>query len=62
MKTFANPNGQFTQIPLMQIDDLDIWNTGLYRVACSDSDLVFNQIDSHLLNALVVFEDATKYI
>lgn len=62
MKTFENPNGENQNIPLMDINDLELWRTGLYRVACSDSELVFNQIDEHLLNALVVFEDATKYI
>lgn len=62
MKTYSNPFGEQIQIPIMKIEDLDVWRNGLYRIVSSDSDLVFNEIDEHLQNALVVFEDATKYI
>ena len=62
MKTFENPQFEAIEIPLMELEQLEFWKKGIYRIANSEPNLVFTTIDQNLKNALVVFEDSTKYI
>ncbi len=62
LKTFKNPQNDAIQVPIMPIDKLAKWKEGIYRIATSDPEYTFAMIDQHLRNALVIFEDATKYI
>ena len=61
LETYKNPNGQFTPVPIMAIEQLPYWKSGLYRLFSNDPDFLFEQIDKHISNCLIAFEDSTKY-
>lgn len=62
LKTFLRPEMESASIPLLQIDQLQYWNNGLYRIFSSDTEELFEEIERTCFNTLLVFEDATKYI
>lgn len=62
METFIHPERAQIQIPLISVEKIPYWKSGLYRVASSEPDEIFSTIDQSVKNALLVFEDATKYI
>lgn len=62
METHDDPEGINTLVPIMDPERLPQWKSGLYRTFSSDTNRMFELIDSSVVNALVVFEDATKYI
>ncbi len=58
--TFNHPS--YTDIPIMGLDKLKHWKKGTYRVISKKMIGVMTEINNHLSNALIVFEDATKYL
>lgn len=53
----------YKDIAAINIDLLKRWkNANVYRIYGSNTDEILNTINTHLYNALVVFEDASKYI
>lgn len=62
MKTWNHPEWSGVRVPSMTPEKFQFWKSGLYRMYSSDTDLLMNNIQLYANNALVVFEDATKYI
>jgi hypothetical protein len=62
METWNNPNGENFPIPSLDIDLLNRWKEGIYRLYGSDTNAIMKAIQENVLNALLIFEDATKYI
>jgi energy-coupling factor transporter ATP-binding protein EcfA2 len=61
MDTFDHPS--YRDIPVIDIDLLKRWEKpGIYRIFGSNTDEIFSTIQTHLYNAMVIFEDASKYI
>ena len=58
--TFDNP--MWRHYPLIEINQLDRWSAGPARIFSSDTDELLHAISVRLHNAVVVFEDATKFI
>ncbi len=56
------PDGMNIPIPIIDQKKIPYWKSGIYRLISSDTDLIFPIIEKHVKNALIVFEDATKYI
>ena len=61
LKTFKHPEWEQIEIPIMEMEQLKLWKKGLYRVFSSDPDELFVSIDKYVTNAIIEFEDATKY-
>jgi hypothetical protein len=62
METYKSPQNSGINIPILEMDKIPYWKTGLYRVISSDIDQIFSLIDEWMRNALLIFEDSTKYI
>lgn len=62
MKTWDNPQGEHIKIGRVLPDQLSRWKTGTYRMFDSDTDSLMSAVQKNMMNALVIFEDATKYI
>lgn len=62
MKTWNNYEGSQQEINFLPPDKMKLWKSGIYRTYSSEPEVIFSMIDSHLKNALLVFEDATKYV
>lgn len=58
----TDDNEIYKDIPIMPLENLSRWKRGVYRIVDPDFETVFADIRKHLWNALVVFEDATKYM
>ncbi|MEQ9262676.1 MAG: hypothetical protein RLP14_05905 [Owenweeksia sp.] len=58
--TFDNP--VWSDVPELDASLLPRWNRGTYRYWSSDTAEVMANIERHIYNALLVFEDATKYV
>jgi hypothetical protein len=53
----------YREIPQLTVEHLSRWSSpGAYRVISSDPDEVFASIAAYLYNALIIFEDASKYV
>jgi hypothetical protein len=62
LETYLHPEQSKMRVPIIDPELLDRWKKGTYRIASGDVDNVFFHIEANLRNALIVFEDATKYI
>lgn len=62
LKTWNHPEWEL--IPVPSIEPLDIYKhkNGVYRIFGADTKNIMNVIEKLTFNALLVFEDATKYI
>jgi hypothetical protein len=49
-------------IPLITIEKLTRWKSGIYRIFHRDIEMLFKILDQHCYNTVIIFEDATKYI
>lgn len=58
--TFSNP--AWKEFPSLDPELLKRWNSGIYRFYDSDTNKVMAAIEKSVYNALLVFEDATKYV
>ncbi len=61
METFDRPDLRSITIPVLPHDKVPDWDSGTYRIYGQPSEM-FALIEQHLQNALIVFEDATKYV
>jgi hypothetical protein len=57
---FNNP--VWSEIPVIEPYMLKAWKRGVYRIFSSDVDALMTQIEADVSNAVIIFEDATKYI
>lgn len=55
-------NDKYHKFQLITPEMLPRWKSGIKRIITPDTDLVLNSIVEHVHNALLIFEDATKYI
>lgn len=55
-------NDKYHKYQLIQPEQLGRWKSGVKRIISPDTDFVFDSIVENVNNALLVFEDATKYI
>ncbi len=55
-------NDKYHRYQLISPEHLSRWKGGVKRIITPDTDLVFNTLVEHTNNALLIFEDATKYI
>ncbi len=55
-------NSIYKDIPVIKPEDIARWKSGIYRIVDTDYNKVFELIHEHVWNALVIFEDATKYM
>lgn len=62
MQTHNHPEWSDVKVPIMPTELIPNWNRGLYRLADSDTNTVMNTIHEYANNALLVFEDATRYV
>lgn len=62
MEHFGYENGVNEKIPIIDIEMLRRWQSGTYRLIGSDLEPIMDGIEQSVMNALIVFEDATKYI
>lgn len=60
--TLDHPTYKTLGIPIIKATDLKRWKSGTYRIIATDFEEVFTELSAHIKNALVVFEDCTKYI
>ncbi len=58
--TFANP--MYNEIPEMKMINIKNWKKGTYRIYDSNTEDMLNEIESHIKNSLIIFEDSVKYI
>ena len=58
--TFDNPVWRIYQ--QITREELPGWNTGPRRIFYSDTDELMSWIEKHIVNTVLVFEDATKFI
>lgn len=52
----------YNDIPDMGIEQLQYWKGGSYHLWGSDTQGILDEINRHVRDTLVLFEDATKYI
>ncbi len=53
----------YRHIPVMTIDQIKYWHTpSIYRIYEGSPDDILNEISKNLSNALIVLEDASKYV
>jgi hypothetical protein len=53
----------YRDIPSISLDMLRRWkNPGTYRLYGSDTEAILNTVQTSVFNALVIFEDASKYV
>jgi hypothetical protein len=57
---FNNP--VWAEIPVLEPSMLHAWKRGVYRIYSNDIDAMMIQIEADVTNAVIIFEDATKYI
>lgn len=62
MKTWDDPNGENTPIHSIAPEHLLSWKKGTYLMYDSDTDYLMDHVQRNLSNALMVLEDATKYV
>ncbi len=62
LETYDNPDGRMFEIPVMPNNYLKSWKQGFYRLFSSSPERLFDDIEKHVTNAVIVFEDATKYL
>jgi hypothetical protein len=58
--TFDNP--VWREYPILQAHQIRSWKTGTARLFGSDTDFLMQVISTELMNAVLIFEDATKFI
>ena len=58
----VNNEKKYRNFPLITLDQLPRWKSGVYRIIPHDPEALLLAIDRHLKNTMVVFEDAGKYI
>lgn len=63
-ETFDNPEGAFEMIPVIPMNAklMKRWKRGVAFTYSSSKAEIFEVIESAIMNCLVVFEDATKYL
>lgn len=52
----------YRQYPVVTIDKLKLWKSGIYRIFDSDTQLVMSEINRNVWNANIILEDAFKYL
>lgn len=62
MLTHNHPEWINSIVPVIEYQNFSRWRSGLYRCFDSDTDSIMKEIQLHLKNTLITFEDATKYI
>lgn len=60
--TFDHPKYRRAGIKQIQPEQIKVWKKGVYRMFGSDFDAMFESINTSLYNALLVYEDAYKYV
>jgi len=61
----TDENLVYAHIPLIHIEELDklaTWESGIYRIIDIDYEYVFQKLNAYVSDALLIIEDATKYI
>lgn len=61
MSTYNDPSNT-VHFPVIDVDLIPRWSSGKYRIAESNTSRTMEHIMNHANNALIVFEDATRYI
>jgi phage terminase large subunit-like protein len=62
LETHDHPEWSEKEIPLIESSMLKRWKVGTYRIGNSNIQQTIKDIEDFLLNAFVIFEDATKYV
>ena len=62
LKTHDHLEWEHKEVPIVEMNQLEKWNSGTYRCFSSDTNKMMSTIQEHLQNCLIVFEDATKYV
>jgi hypothetical protein len=62
LETHDHPEWASTPVHLIESSKLKTWKSGIYRIGNSNILQTIKDIELYLVNAFVVFEDATKYI
>jgi KaiC/GvpD/RAD55 family RecA-like ATPase len=55
-------NSAWAEVPVMERRTLPAWKKGVYRIYDADLDALMSSIEKSVANAVIIFEDATKYI
>ena len=55
-------NPLFADYPVINPKLISKWKAGVVRIISTDTEEVFQLMQKHLWNTLIIFEDATKYI
>jgi nucleoside-triphosphatase THEP1 len=58
----VNNEEKYKEFPKLNIEDLERWKSGKYRVFTDDEEALFEAIYLHLYNCMIIFEDATSYM
>ncbi len=61
-KTFIHPERESETIEMIDFDQVKNSDSGTFRLISSDTDRIFETIEKEAWNALVVIEDATRFI
>ena len=61
MKTFNHPEWESIKIPRILPNQLQYWQSGLYRAYDSDIEMLQREVVGKVENTFVVMEDATRY-
>lgn len=57
---FNNPVWQ--DIPVISIEKLRHWKSGMYRIYSNDESQLFSLLNKYVYNTVIIFEDSTKYV
>lgn len=62
--SYTHPELSSVKVPIINAADIYRWNSGTYRVFGDQSSrrFIMDNINQHVYNALLFFEDATKYV
>ncbi len=63
MKTYQNPDGEGISIPVLKNEDeFKAFESGYARMFSPDTEMMFQLIECHLRNTLLIIEDGSKFI
>lgn len=62
METFDTPDNREIKVPIVALEELYKLPRGLFRTFHKNTDLIINEIDRVMFNALIIMEDATRYV